>query len=122
MLRAEKGFIIVGQETDGTVTPDDLGLAGLIAKAKPDFVGRRSLARPDVVARRAQAARRPPDATDPAEVLDEGAQIVADPRQAVADAHARPRHLELLERDLRALHRPCACWRTAGPGPGSAST
>ena len=28
VLRAEKGYIIVGQETDGTVTPDDLGLAG----------------------------------------------------------------------------------------------
>ena len=26
VLRAEKGYIIVGQETDGTVTPDDLGL------------------------------------------------------------------------------------------------
>ena len=27
VLRAEKGFIIVGQETDGTATPDDVGLA-----------------------------------------------------------------------------------------------
>ena len=27
VLRAEKGYFIVGQETDGTVTPDDLGLA-----------------------------------------------------------------------------------------------
>jgi Aminomethyltransferase folate-binding domain len=26
VLRAEKGFIIVGQETDGTVTSDDAGL------------------------------------------------------------------------------------------------
>ena len=43
VLRAEKGYIIVGQETDGTVTPDDLGLAGLVGKAKPDFVGKRSL-------------------------------------------------------------------------------
>ncbi len=46
----EKGYIIIGQETDGTVTPDDVGLAGMIAKAKKDFVGKRSLARPDVVA------------------------------------------------------------------------
>ena len=31
VLRAEKGYPIIGQETDGTVTPDDLGLgrAGL---------------------------------------------------------------------------------------------
>ena len=50
VLRAEKGYIIVGQETDGTVTPDDVGLSGMIAKAKRDFVGKRSLARPDVVA------------------------------------------------------------------------
>src|SRR6476469_6178703 len=35
VLRAEKGFIIVGQETDGTVTTDDVGLAGLVARAKP---------------------------------------------------------------------------------------
>ena len=32
VLRAEKGYIIVGQETDGTVTPDDLGLVWMIGK------------------------------------------------------------------------------------------
>ncbi len=47
VLRAEKGYIIVGQETDGTVTPDDLGLGWAIGKGKADFVGKRSLARPD---------------------------------------------------------------------------
>jgi sarcosine oxidase subunit alpha len=75
VLRAEKGYIIVGQETDGTVTADDAGLAWAIGKAKPDFVGKRSLARP---------AMRAPDrkqlvglrTLDPAIVLDEGAQIV----------------------------------------------
>jgi sarcosine oxidase subunit alpha len=46
VLRAEKGYIIVGQETDGTVTPDDVGLSWAIGQAKPDFVGKRSLARP----------------------------------------------------------------------------
>ena len=50
ILRAEKGFIVVGQETDGTVTPDDLGLGKMIAQSKPDFVGKRSLG-----ARRPQA-------------------------------------------------------------------
>jgi sarcosine oxidase subunit alpha len=49
VLRAEKGYIIVGQETDGTVTPDDLGLNWAIGKAKPDFVGKRSLSRPDML-------------------------------------------------------------------------
>jgi sarcosine oxidase subunit alpha len=49
VLRAEKGYIIVGQETDGTVTPHDLGLDWAIGKAKPDFVGKRSLTRVDLV-------------------------------------------------------------------------
>ncbi|SFV16078.1 sarcosine oxidase subunit alpha [Methylobacterium sp. 174MFSha1.1] len=82
VLRAEKGYIIVGQETDGTVTPDDVGLSGMIAKAKKDFVGKRSLARPDVVASgRKQLVGLVTD--DPALVLDEGAQLVADPGQPI---------------------------------------
>ena len=82
VLRAERGFIIVGQETDGTVTPEDVGLAGMIAKAKPDFVGKRSLARPDLVApNRKQLVGLLTE--DPHVVLDEGAQIVADPHQKV---------------------------------------
>src|ERR1044071_8609317 len=46
VLRAEKGYIIVGQETDGSVTPVDLGLAGMI-KRNGDFLGRRAQARSD---------------------------------------------------------------------------
>ncbi len=75
VLRAERGFIAVGQETDGTVTPDDLGLGGLVGKAKPDFVGKRSLARPDLVAPGRKQLVGILTA-DPREVLDEGAQIV----------------------------------------------
>jgi sarcosine oxidase subunit alpha len=41
VLRAEKGYIIVGQDTDGTVTPDDAGLAWTIGKAKSDHGGAR---------------------------------------------------------------------------------
>ena len=82
MLRAEKGFVIVGQETDGTVTPDDLGLSGMIAKSKRDFVGKRSLRRPDMlVANRKQLVGLLTH--DPRTVLEEGAQIVEDPAQAV---------------------------------------
>ena len=78
VLRAERGFIIVGQETDGTVSPDDLGLAGMISKGKSDFVGKRSLLRPDLVARgRKQLVGLLTE--DPSEVLDEGAQIVTNP-------------------------------------------
>ncbi|MYE01125.1 MAG: sarcosine oxidase subunit alpha family protein [Alphaproteobacteria bacterium] len=77
VLRAEKGFIVVGHETDGTVTPVDLGMERMLSSRK-DFIGRRSLARPD--------SRRPdrkqlvgllPE--DPAEVLQEGAQIIEAP-------------------------------------------
>jgi sarcosine oxidase, subunit alpha len=80
VLRAEKGFIIVGQETDGTVAPDDLGLAGLIGRGKADFVGLRSLARPDLVApgRKQLVGLVSEDART---TLEEGAQIVADPSE-----------------------------------------
>lgn len=82
VLRAEKGFIIVGQDTDGTVTPFDAGLDWAVGKKKPDFVGKRSMARPDIVAPgRKQLIGLLTD--DPNEVLIEGAQIVADPRQAI---------------------------------------
>ncbi len=49
VMRAEKGYIIVGQDTDGTMTPADAGLAWAIGKAKKDFVGKRSLRRPDLI-------------------------------------------------------------------------
>ena len=49
LLRAEKGYIIVGQDTDGTVTPLDLNLNWMIGKKKKDFIGKRSLTRTDIV-------------------------------------------------------------------------
>jgi sarcosine oxidase, subunit alpha len=82
VLRAEKGFIIVGQDTDGTVTPYDAGLDWAVGKKKPDFVGKRSLARSDIVAPgRKQLVGLLTD--DPNVVLEEGAQIVADPNQPI---------------------------------------
>ncbi len=75
VMRAEKGYVIVGQETDGTTTPDDLGLGAMVAMAKPDFVGKRSLGRPDLVAPgRKQLVGL---ATEGRTVLEEGAQITA---------------------------------------------
>ncbi|MBO8183893.1 (2Fe-2S)-binding protein [Streptomyces sp. DW4-2] len=77
VLRAEKGYPIVGQDTDGTVTPQDLGMSWVVSKKKRDFVGKRSHARAD--------ASRPdrkhlvgllPD--DPGTLLPEGAHLVAD--------------------------------------------
>jgi sarcosine oxidase subunit alpha len=82
VLRAERGFIIVGQETDGTTTPADVGLDGMIAVAKPDFVGSRSLARPDLsLADRKQLIGLL--SQESSLVLEEGAQIVLDPNQPV---------------------------------------
>ena len=46
VLRAEKAFPIVGQDTDGTVTPQDLGMEWVVSKQK-DFVGKRSFSRAD---------------------------------------------------------------------------
>src|SRR5260370_41198293 len=46
VLRAEKGYIICGQETDGTVTPQDLGMSWIVSKKKP-FLGQRSHRRSD---------------------------------------------------------------------------
>jgi sarcosine oxidase subunit alpha len=76
VLRAEKGFIIVGQDSDGTATPDDLGLAWAIGKSKPDFVGKRSLARASMAAPdRKQLVGLLTERPDL--VLEEGVQIVA---------------------------------------------
>ena len=80
VLRAEMGFIIVGQDTDGSMTPDDMGLAGLVRQGKPwGFLGDRSLSlphhqRPD----RLQLVGLAP--LNPSAVLPEGAQLVTEPR------------------------------------------
>jgi sarcosine oxidase subunit alpha len=82
VLRAEKGYIIVGQDTDGTVTPGDAGLDWAIGKKKTDFVGIRGLTRPDLVApgRKQLVGLK---TRNPKTVLEEGAQIVANPNQPI---------------------------------------
>jgi len=75
VLRAEKGFIVVGDETDGTVTPHDVGMSWAVSKKKPDYIGKRSLE---------QAFLTEPGrkqlvglyTTEPNEVLPDGAQAV----------------------------------------------
>jgi sarcosine oxidase subunit alpha len=47
LLRAEKGFIVVGHDTDGTVTPFDLGMSWIVGKTNTDFLGQRGLKRSD---------------------------------------------------------------------------
>lgn len=79
VLRAEKGFIIVGQDTDGTVTPHDMNMDWIVSKTKEDFLGKRSLSRSDT-----SRAGRPQFVglltNDPLQVLPEGAHIVAEVR------------------------------------------
>lgn len=75
VLRAEKGYIIVGQDTDGTVTPQDAGMSWVVSKQK-DFVGKRSYARADTsrTDRKQLVGLLPSDGTTR---LPEGAQLVA---------------------------------------------
>lgn len=75
VLRAEKGYIIVGQDTDGSVTPNDLGMDWIVSKRKRDFLGKRSLHRSDMLRRdRKHLVGLLTD--DPQAVLPEGGQIV----------------------------------------------
>ena len=77
LLRAEKGFVIVGQETDGTMTPGDLQMDWIVSKKKYDFIGKRSLYRSDTMkeGRKQMVGLL---TKNPNEVLEEGAQIVAE--------------------------------------------
>lgn len=75
VLRAEKGYPIVGQDTDGTVTPHDLGMSWVVSKKKPDFVGKRSYSRSDALREgRKQLVGLVP--VDGSSLLGEGAQLV----------------------------------------------
>jgi sarcosine oxidase subunit alpha len=81
VLRAEKGYVIVGQDTDGSVTVDDLGMSWAVSKTKADFLGKRSLSRPDTARKdRKQLVGLLTELPD--SVLPEGAQLVNDPGAA----------------------------------------
>ncbi len=76
VLRAEKGFVIAGQDTDGSVTPVDLGMNWLLSKEK-DFLGKRSLKRPDCLrADRKQWVGLLPH--DGRTLLPEGTQLIGE--------------------------------------------
>jgi sarcosine oxidase, subunit alpha len=76
VLRAEKGYPIVGQDTDGTQTPQDLGMDWLVSKKKLDFIGKRSFARAENLRpdRKQLVGLLPVDGDV---VLAEGAQLIA---------------------------------------------
>ena len=81
VLRAEKGYIIIGQDTDGSVSPVDLGMGGLVTKAK-DCLGKRSLSRSDTQRDdRKQLVGLLTE--DPKFVLSEGAQILNEATVAI---------------------------------------
>ncbi len=83
LARAEKGYIIIGQETDGTVTPLDLGLDWAVSKTK-DFIGKRSFSRPDTsrTGRKQLVGLLPKDKRF---VAAEGWHLVASPERAAFD-------------------------------------
>ncbi|PJE44880.1 MAG: sarcosine oxidase subunit alpha [Pseudomonas sp.] len=83
VLRAEKGFIIVGQDTDGSVTPDDLNMGWCVGRTKPfSWIGWRGMNREDSLREdRKQLVGLKP--VDPNKVLPEGAQLVFDPKQSI---------------------------------------
>lgn len=75
VLRAEKGYVIIGQDTDGTQTPHDLNMSWIVSKKK-EFIGKRSLRMPYLQqAGRQQLVGLLPD--DVGEVIPEGAYITA---------------------------------------------
>jgi len=83
VLRAEKGFIIVGQDTDGSVTPQDLDMDWVVGKKKEfSFIGKRSWTRHDNKRddRKQMVGLKP---KDPNFVLPEGAQIVFEKNQPI---------------------------------------
>lgn len=75
VMRAEKGFIMIGDETDGTVIPQDLGLNWAISKKKEDFLGKRAQQRPHMVdPKRWRLVGL--ETEDPAVVIPDGAYAV----------------------------------------------
>jgi sarcosine oxidase subunit alpha len=88
VLRAEKGYIIVGQDTDGTQTPHDLNMSWIVSKKK-EFIGKRSFQLPYLKATgRAQLVGLLPENGE--EVIPEGAYITE--LNAQPDEQGKTRH------------------------------
>jgi len=83
ILRAEKGFVIVGQDTDGSVTPIDMNHAWAVADGKPfSYIGKRGMPREDCLRpNRKQLVGLATVEQDV--VLPEGAQAVRNPDQSI---------------------------------------
>jgi sarcosine oxidase subunit alpha len=98
VLRAEKGYPIVGQDTDGTVTPQDAGMEWIVSKVK-DFVGKRSYTREDNVRpdRKHLIGLLPVDGTTR---LPEGAQMI----EAGTDLATAPKPIPMLGHVTSSYH------------------
>ncbi len=83
IMRAEKGFIMIGDETDGTVTPQDLDLGWAVSRKKSDFIGKRAQARPDLT-RFGRKQLVGLICENPRDVLPDGAHAVKRVREEVA--------------------------------------
>ncbi len=80
VLRAEKGFIITGQDTDGSVHPYDLGMGWCVSNQKPfSYIGKRGMNRSDCV-RKNRKQMVGLKTKDPMKVIPEGSQAVLDPK------------------------------------------
>ncbi len=75
VMRAEKGFIMMGDETDGTVIPQDLNLGWAISKKKADYLGKRGQER--VYLARADRFKLAGFETLDGSVIPDGAYIIA---------------------------------------------
>lgn len=80
VLRAEKGFIIAGQDTDGSVHPFDLGMGWCVSNQKPfSYIGKRGMSRSDCV-RENRKQLVGLKTKDPKQVIPEGSAAVLDPK------------------------------------------
>ncbi|MBX2925474.1 MAG: (2Fe-2S)-binding protein [Chitinophagaceae bacterium] len=89
VLRAEKGYVIIGQDTDGTQTPHDLNMSWIVSKKK-EFIGKRSFQLPWLqAAGRQQLVGLLPDNGN--DIIPEGAYITS--LNAVPDESGKTPHI-----------------------------
>ena len=108
ILRAEKGFIVVGKDTDGTTMPHDLGITGPREQRKDEYIGKSSLFTP-VAKDKARKQLVGLNVVRRETPLPTGAHVVDGDEQGAPVA--RLCHLELSEPDARPSGR-------ARPGGG----
>lgn len=82
-LRAEKGYLDIGTDTDGTTLPIDVGMAGKFMQKRSDFAGRRSLLRKVAM----EQGRLHFVGLSSTEVLPVGAQVMTGPVPCPSDGH-----------------------------------